>query len=71
MAIDDDVRPTDPGSPFPTKNFNKFTLGIMLAALVLVILILLYFVAGVGRHQPGPANADPHSAVRLQSPALG
>ena len=39
--------PSAAGSPFKTKNFNKFFFGIMIAALVIGALFLFYFWLGV------------------------
>lgn len=58
--------PSPKGSPFKTKNFNKFFFGILIAALVLAALILAYFVAGVGKQN----QAHPVSTVNVPGSQL-
>lgn len=56
--------PSPKGTPFKTKNFNKFFFGILIATLVLVALILAYFLLGIGKHD----SVHPASSIRLLEP---
>ena len=53
--------PSPIGSPFKTKNFNKFFFGILITAIVIVGLILVFFVYGSGKHN----QAHPGSSKRV------
>jgi hypothetical protein len=54
--------PSASGSPFKTKNFNKFFFGIMIAAIVIAIAIMAYLSLAARHQSPGPG---PTSRLRL------
>ena len=65
----DDFRsglPSANGSPFRTKNFNKFFFGIMLAAIILVALFFAFFYHARKAHPP--ATVSPAGASSLNQP---
>jgi len=63
-----DKLPPAAGSPFITKNFNKFFFGICIAALILVVLFVLYFLFFAKKHGTPKTATPTTSSVYSSAP---